>query len=148
MLGRKKEMEWYNILAIVLGALGGVSGIVSGIISLYKAKPEKSMIEVGNLRSRLDEADTLYDEMNEEKKSVTQEFRTYKEENMRYIAEFKGRFELVERRLDKTENEVLRLRGAIYQGYRCKYPANVEDCPVIKEYERKHCLDCDACEDK
>ena len=148
MLGRNKEMEWYNILAIVLGALGGVSGIVSGIISLYKAKPEKTTIDVGNLQSMLDEAHKMYDEMKEEKKAVTQEFRIYKEENMRYIAEFKGRFELVERRLDKTENEVLRLRGAIYQGYRCKYPANVEDCPVIKEYERKHCFDCDACEDK
>lgn len=139
-------MEWYNILAIVLGALGGVSGIVSAIISLYKAKPEKTTIDVGNMQTMLDEAHKMYDDMKLEKESVNKEFHAYKEENMKYVAEFKMRFERVEQRLDKTENEVLRLRSAIYQGYRCKYPENVEDCPVIKEYEKKHCNDCKICE--
>ena len=139
-------MEWYNILAIVLGALGGVSGIVSGIISIYKAKPEKTTIDVGNMQTMLDEAHKMYDDMKREKELVNEEFHAYKEENMRYVAEFKDRFEKVEQRLDRTENEVLRLRGAIYQGYRCKFPVNVEDCPVIKEYEKKHCKSCNVCE--
>ena len=138
-------MEWYNILSIIVGALGGTAGFVG----LYKAKSEKTTIDVGNMQTMLDEAHKMYDEMKEEKNIVNQEFHDYKEENMKYIAEFKARFEKVENRLDKTEEEVFRLTGAIYQGYRCPYPPALEDCPVLKAYEKnreKH--GCESCDNK
>lgn len=135
-------MEWYEIVTIVLGALGGIGGIVS----LYKAKAEKTTIDVSNMQEMLNEAHKMYDEMKGEKELVNKEFHDYKEENMKYITEFKERFAKVERRLDKTENIVLQLKGAVYQGYRCKYPTNIEDCPVIKEYEKTQCDKCDKCE--
>lgn len=132
-------MEWYNILALVFTAIGGTAGL----IALYKAKAEKTSIDVGNMQSMLDEAHKMYDEMKNEKNLVNEEFRSYKEDNMKYIAEFKERFAKVEQRLDRTEEEVFRLRGAIYQGYRCRYPDNIEDCPVVKEYEKSHCGECE-----
>lgn len=135
-------MEWYNILVLILGAVGGVGGLVG----LYKAKAEKTSIEVENMQSMLEEAHKMFNEMKLEKESVSKEFHDYKEENMKYIGEFKDRFAKVERRLDKTENIVLQLKGAVYQGYRCKYPQNIEDCPVIKEYEKTQCDKCDKCE--
>lgn len=135
-------MEWYNILVLILGAVGGVGGLVG----LYKAKAEKTSIEVENMQSMLEEAHKMFNEMKAEKESVSKEFHDYKEENMKYIGEFKDRFAQVERRLDKTENIVLQLKGAVYQGYRCKYPQNIEDCPVIKEYEKTQCDKCDKCE--
>lgn len=135
-------MEWYNILVLILGAFGGTAGIVS----LYKAGAEKTGIDINNMQEMLNEAHKMYDEMKGEKESVSKEFHDYKEENMKYIGEFKDRFAQVERRLDKTENIVLQLKGAVYQGYRCKYPTNIEDCPVIKEYEKTQCDKCDKCE--
>lgn len=135
-------MEWYNILVLILGAFGGTAGIVS----LYKAGAEKTGIDITNMKEMLEEAHKMYDEMKEEKESVSKEFHDYKEENMKYISDFKDRFAQVERRLDKTENIVLQLKGAVYQGYRCKYPTNIEDCPVIKEYEKTQCDKCDKCE--
>lgn len=135
-------MEWYEILTLILGAFGGTAGL----IGLYKAKAEKTGIDITNMKEMLDEAHKMYDEMKSEKELINKEFHDYKEENMKYIGEFKDRFAQVERRLDKTENIVLQLKGAVYQGYRCKYPTNIEDCPVIKEYEKTQCDKCDKCE--
>lgn len=124
-------MEWYNILAIVLGALGGTAGLVG----LYKAKSEKTTIDVANMQTMLDEAHKMYDDARQETKELREEFSDYKKENMGYIAEFKARFEKVEGRLEKTEL-------AVFQGYRCPFPPKVADCPVIKEYEKGHCEEC------
>lgn len=126
-------MEWYNVLTIVLGAFGGVGGIVA----LYKAKPEKTSIEVKNMQEMLEEAHHMYDDARAETKELREEFSEYKKENMGYIAEFKARFTKVENRLEKTEL-------AVYQGYRCPFPPKVADCPVLKEYEKGNCDECKA----
>lgn len=135
-------MEWYNILAIVLGSVGGVGGITAGFISIYNARSNKDTIDIGNMKQMLDEAHNMYDEMKGEKDSVRQEFTDYKEETQKYITEFKGRFSKLERRLDRAETLGLHLRGAIYQAYRCPFPDNVQNCPVIKEYDRSNCEEC------
>lgn len=131
-------MEWYNIVLLLLGGVGGTAGL----ISIYKAKPEKTGLEIGNMREMLDEARKMFNDACEEKEQVQKEFSDYKAENMKYIGEFKERFAKVEKRLDKAEDTIFDLTGAVYQGYRCKYPEHVEDCPVIKEYEKKHCKKC------
>ena len=131
-------MEWYEILGLVLGAFGGAAGVVS----LYKAKSEKTGIDIGNMKDMLAEAHKMFDTACEERDTLQKEFKEYKDDNMRYISEFKERFTKVENRLDKAENNVLKLTGVINHGYRCKYPDNIEDCPVIKEYEKIHCNDC------
>jgi esterase/lipase len=137
-------MEWYNILAIVVGAFGGTAGL----ISLYKAKPEKTSIEVKNMTEMLDEAHKMFNTMKEEKEAEHKEFEEYKKNNMAYVAEFKERFQKVEDRLDKAEQFVFTLKSAIYRGYRCPYPPKVEDCPIIKAYKGEGCEDCEASLDK
>jgi hypothetical protein len=134
-------MEWYNVVLLLLGGVGGIGGI-GGLIALYKAKSEKTGIDINNMQEMLAEAHKMFDAACEEKEHIKQEFTDYKVENMKYIGEFKARFAKVEERLDKAEESVLSLKGAIYQGYRCKYPDKIEDCPVIKEYENKHCKKC------
>lgn len=136
-------MEWYNVLVIILGGIGGIGGL----ISLYHAKSNKTKIDIGNMKQMLDEAHKMYDEMREEKNTKQKEFNDYKAENMKYIAEFKARFIKLEKRLDSTENMVFHLKGAIFQGYRCKFPPNSEDCPVIKEYEKAVCEGCEHIEE-
>lgn len=126
-------MVWYEILTLVVGAFGGTAGI----IAIYKAKPEKTSIEVKNMQTMLDEAHEMYDDARKETKELREEFSTYKEENMQYVAEFKARFAKIEDRLSKTEL-------AVYQGYRCPFPPKVADCPVLKEYEKGNCSECKA----
>lgn len=137
-------MEWYNILAIVLGAFGGIGGFVA----LYKAKPEKTSIEVQNMKEMLGEAHKMFDKMKEEKEAEHEKFEEYKKNNMEYVAEFKERFKKVEDRLDKAEQFVFTLKSAIYRGYRCPYPPSVEDCPIIKAYKDEGCRDCEASSEK
>ena len=131
-------MEWYNILTIVVGAFGGTAGL----ISLYKAKPEKTSIEVQNMKEMLGEAHKMFDKMKEEKEAEHEAFEEYKKNNMEYVAEFKERFQKVEKRLDNAEQFVFTLKSAIYRGYRCPFPPTVEDCPIIKAYKGEGCEDC------
>ena len=128
-------MVWYEIVALLVGAFGGTAGL----IGLYKAKSEKTGIDISNMQEMLNEAHKMFDSACEEKEAIQKEFSAYKAENMKYIGEFKERFAKVEERLDKAEGTIFDLTGAVYQGYRCKFPENTEDCPVIKEYEKKHC---------
>mgnify|MGYP006974413427 CR=1 FL=1 len=53
-------MEWYEIVISAVATLGGVGGF----ISIYKAKPEKTSIEVQNMKEMLDASHRMYDEMN------------------------------------------------------------------------------------
>lgn len=129
-------MEWYNILSLIVGALGGTTGI----LGFYKARPEKEGIVVKNMREMLDEAHKLYDEMKSERNAVRQDFDEYKDET-------DARFEKLENKLDRTEDTVTLLKGVINRGYGCRYPDNPSDCPVVREYEKVHpCRG--ICEDK
>ena len=124
-------MEWYNVLAIVLGALGGTAGLVG----LYKAKSEKTGIDIENMNQMLGEAHKMYDDARAETKELRDEFKAYKAEMMEYVGEFKQRFRYVEERLEKTEI-------AVYQGYRCPFPPKQDDCPVLQEFNKSRCKDC------
>lgn len=131
-------MEWYNILILILGGVGGIGGIVG----LYKAKSEKTGIDITNMKDMLEEAHKMFNAISEEKSKVQEEFDNYKKDNMQYISEFKERFARVEKRLDRAEEKVLTLQGAVYQGYRCKFSPNIADCPVLQEYEKIQCNSC------
>lgn len=124
-------MEWYSILSLVLGALGGTAGVVG----LYKAKSEKTGIDVSNMQNMLDEAHKMYDDARAETKELREEFKAYKMEMMEYVGEFKQRFNYVENRLEKTEL-------AVYQGYRCPFPPKQDDCPVLQEFNKTKCNEC------
>ena len=133
-------MEWYEIVISAVATLGGVGGF----ISIYKAKPEKTSIEVQNMKEMLGEAHKMFDKIKEEKEAEHEAFEEYKKNNMEYVAEFKERFQKVEDRLDKAEKFVFTLKSAIYRGYRCPYPPNIEDCPIIKAYKGEGCDECEA----
>jgi TPP-dependent trihydroxycyclohexane-1,2-dione (THcHDO) dehydratase len=124
-------MEWYNILSIIVGALGGTAGIVG----IYKAKSEKTGVDVNNMQGMLDEAHKMYDDARAETKELREEFKAYKMEMMEYVGEFKQRFNYVENRLEKTEL-------AVYQGYRCPFPPKQDDCPVLQEFNKTKCNEC------
>lgn len=124
-------MEWYEILIGVVSVFGGGAGL----ISIYKAKSEKTGIDIDNMQTMLDESHKMYNDARAETKELRDEFSAYKEENMEYVREFKKRFAAVEERLSKAEL-------AVFQGYRCPFPSKTEDCPVLQEFNRGHCKEC------
>lgn len=127
-------MEWYDILIGIIGVLGGVGGIVS----IYHAKSNKDTIDIQNMQKMLDAAKELHDEVMKDKDAIKKEFSDYKDSTKIYVADFKDRFIKLEKRLDIAEDDILLLKKNILNAYRCPYPPNIKDCPVIKEYERTH----------
>lgn len=107
-------MEWYNIIVLLLGAVGGVSGFISA----YHAKSNKDTIDISNFQR-------LIEEEREERRLLKEEYNSYKE--------------CVERKVEKVKKDVEKIQGdnkqmiaAIYQAYRCKLPKSLQDCPVVK----------------
>lgn len=120
-------MEWYNIISLILGALGGAAGF----ISIYHAKSNKDTIDIGNMQEMLDEAHKMYNEINDIRQTEFELFNKYKEDNMKYIEEFKARFKKLDDRLSESEEVVLKLRSSIYSCYRCTLPSKIDECPVL-----------------
>ena len=122
-------MEWYNILSIVLGSVGGIGGITTAIIAVYNAKPNKDKIDIENYHS-------LLTEEREERELVRKEFREYKEEVAKYKQFFKEKYDALQKHNDKLED-------AINLGYKCPLIEKASDCIIIRTVE-----ECKECEKK
>jgi hypothetical protein len=121
-------MEWYNILSIVLGSVGGIGGITTAIIAIYNAKPNKDKIDIENYHS-------LLAEEREERELVRKEFKEYKEEVAKYKQFFKEKFDALQKHNDKLED-------AINLGYKCPLIKEASDCVIIRQVEVIECNKC------
>ena len=111
-------MNWYEIVVMLLG--GG--GVVSGILALYNARSNKTTVDISNLRA-------LIDEERKERQALARELADYK-------VEARGEIGSLRHRLTQTTE-------AIYMAYRCRFPETMADCPVIRTFEK-----CTKCERK
>lgn len=128
-------MNWIEILSTIGGSAGLVALIKVGI-DLYNAKSSKTKVDIGNMQEMLEEAHKMYDEATERYNNLVNRFDSYKED-----------IEKKEEKRDAKISELIskfnKLERTVTQAYRCKYPENIQDCPVVKSYEEKHlCEDC------
>lgn len=128
-------MNWIEILSTIGGSAGLVALIKVGI-DLYNAKSSKTKVDIGNMQEMLEEAHKMYDEATERYNNLVSRFDSYKED-----------IEKKEEKRDAKISELIskfnKLERTVTQAYRCKYPENIQDCPVVKSYEEKHlCEDC------
>lgn len=123
-------MEWYGILATVLGALGGIGGI-GGLVSLYMARSNKTKVDIGNMEEMLEAAHKMFDTAIEERERSKEELQKFKEEANKKITDF-------ELRIIKMDGKIDKLEHIIVTAYRCPFPPNLTDCPVLKDYEKSH----------
>ena len=120
-----------NLTEIIL-CLFGAGGLVSTIITLIANKRERKAkadsVEVNNLVTVVN---TLTDRINNIEKKADED----RAEAHKYITELRN--EIVGLR-----SQVNTLERVTLQAYRCKYPDNIMNCPVVKAYEEKHCESC------
>ena len=120
-----------NLTEIIL-CFFGAGGLVSTIITLIANKREREVkadsVEVNNLVTVVN---TLTDRINNIEKKADED----REEAHKYITDLRG--EIVGLR-----SQVNTLERVTLQAYRCKYPDNIMNCPVVKAYEEKHCTSC------
>ena len=120
-----------NLTEIIL-CLFFFFGLVSTIITLIANKRERKVkadsVEVNNLVTVVN---TLTDRINNIEKKADED----RAEAHKYITELRS--EIVGLR-----SQVNTLERVTLQAYRCKYPDNIMNCPVVKAYEEKHCTSC------
>lgn len=109
-------MEWYNIIVLLLGTVGGVGGL----ISVYHAKSNKDTIDISNFQR-------LIEEEREERRLLKEEYRGYKETVERKVGKVKADVE-------KMQRDNQSMITSIYQAYKCKFPQKLHDCPVVKMF--------------
>lgn len=122
-------MEWYNILSIVLGSVGGIGGLTTAFIAFYNAKVNKDTIEIDNYHKLLEEERV-------ERELVRKEFKEYKEEVAKYKQFFKEKYDALQEKNNKLED-------AINQGFKCPLIEKASDCIIIRTVE-----ECKECETK
>ena len=115
-------MNWVDIITMIVGAFGGIGGAVT----LYNAKSNRQTIDISNLHS-------LIEEERIERQNLAEEYQAYKTEVHNKVEEMKKDFEEM-----RQENQ--KMLRAIYQAYRCRFPEETNDCPVIKMFQN-----CAAC---
>lgn len=120
-------MAWYEIVTLLVGAFGGISGF----ISIYNAKSNKDTIDITNLSKMLDEAreerDIMKQEHAEMKKDMEQHLESLKEELLN---------------IEERERKHL---ASIYRAYRCPLYDRQDQCPVLVTFDDNQC---DTCTDK
>lgn len=115
-------MNWAEIITMIVGAFGGISGAVT----LYNAKSNRQTIDISNLHS-------LIEEERKERQNLSNEYQAYK-------AEVHDKVEEVKKDFEEMRQENQRMLRAIYQAYRCRFPEETGDCPVIKMFQ--NCQEC------
>lgn len=117
-------MDWVTLLITILGALGGLGGI----ISMYHAKSNKDTIDISNFHS-------LLEEERRERELLKQDYNEYKESVNTRVNEVKKEVMAL-----KELNEIM--RSSISSAYRCTFPDDVEsECPVLVQYQKR----CETC---
>ena len=112
----KKEsvMDW-NIIGEILTYVGSFLG-GGWLMSLYKAKPEKTHLEIDNVREAMGIQKDL-------------------------IASLDKRIDSLSREITVLNHRVDVKHEVIYSAYGCRLIATPDDCVVIKQYNEK-CLSC------
>ena len=131
-------MNWLE----TLGAIGGTAGLVALIkvgVDIYMARSGKTKVDVSNMNEMLDAAHKMYDEANARYDKLVAKFDEYE-------AEVERREEKYDAKIDSLVKKFNKLERTVTQAYRCKFPTNILECPVVNAYEEKY--KCEGCESK
>lgn len=107
-----------NAIVLLVGSAMGIFGGVSGIISLYKAKPAKTALEIENFKKLLDEAQ--------------EERQTLKQEHNEYVKNTEDRMNILNKKIESMDERNTRKVRAINSAYRCSLIKSPQDCIVLK----------------
>ena len=129
-------MNWTEILGLIGGGAGIVALIKAGI-DIYNAKSVRTGVDISNMEKM------LKDSMEREDK-LESKFDEFRDESHKYVVELRGQISDCKGLISKLENRLNNFEKVVNTAWRCNFPPRIEDCPVIKEYERRHL--CEGCE--
>lgn len=129
-------MVWYEIVVALLGAFGGLAGIAAFIKSFWMLRPDRESKEISNDHAEIENLKEFIKIANDNYDRLSIEFKEYHKKVDERITLFKEKFE-------KLEQEKEALDIATMQAYRCQFPPELMDCPVLKLLkEAQSCANC------
>lgn len=129
-------MVWYEIVVALLGAFGGLAGVAAFIKSFWMLRPDRESKEISNDHAEIENLKEFIKIANENYDRLSTEFKDYHKRVDEKITFFKEKF-------DRLEQEKEALDIATMQAYRCKFPPELMDCPVLKLLkEAQSCANC------
>lgn len=129
-------MNWTEILGLIGGGAGIVALIKAGI-DIYNAKSNRTTVDLSNMQRMLDNALKKNDDL--EKR-----FNDFTDKTHEYIEGLRTAIVSRDDKIDKLDQRMNHMEKVVNVAWRCKYPDNISDCPVIQEYEKRHL--CEGCE--
>ena len=136
-------MNWLE----VLGAVGGTAGIISLVnagINLYNAKSNKTKVDVGNMQEMLDESHKMFNEAIKRYEAAEKRNEENRLQFKQYVDDLRKEVNRLKDSDRDKESRINHLEKVVNVAWRCKYPENVEDCPVVQEFEKRQM--CNGCE--
>lgn len=118
-------MVWYEIVVALLGSVGGLAGVAAFIKSFLTIKQDKEAKEINNEHAEIENLKSFIIIANENYDRLSKQFDNYHQQVDKRITFFKEKF-------DKMEQEKNALEIATMQAYRCQFPPEMMDCPVVK----------------
>ena len=129
-------MSWHQVLIEIVVGLGGLAGIGAFVKVFLFAKQERKSKDLDNKSAEIENLHKIIGDYREELEWFKKDFKDYKTEVDERVKLFKGQFEHLELRIDV-------LNQAVSAAYRCKYPATIDDCPVVQHLKAsKKCEEC------
>lgn len=129
-------MNWIDIL----GAVGGSAGVVAlgklGI-DLFLARSNRNTVDLSNMEKMLKDSMDRYEKLEAK-------FDEFQKRSHEYVVGLRERIDILEQNDKDKEKRINGLEKVVNVAWRCKYPDNIMDCPVIKEYNDRHL--CENCE--
>ena len=138
-------MDWIQ----VIGTIGGSAGIVALIkvgIDVFFAKSNKTSVDIKNMQEMLNESHKLFNEVVSKYKTLEEKIEKDRQASHSYIESLRKRIEDAETSYRALDSRVNKLEKVVNVAWRCKFPTDIGDCPVIQKYEKLHL--CDGCEHK
>jgi hypothetical protein len=129
-------MNWTEILGLIGGGAGIVALIKAGI-DIYNAKSNRTTVDISNMEKMLNDSISRYERLETK-------FDEFQKKSHEYVEGLRGRILGIETRCQKQEERINNMEKVINLAWRCDYAPQIEDCPVIKEYERRKL--CEGCE--
>ena len=138
-------MNWLEII----GAVGGAAGIVALVnagLNVYKARGEKTKVDVGNMQEMLEESHKMFNEAIKRYEAAEKRIEENRNQFKGYVDDLRKEVNALKESDRDKERRINNLEKAVNVAWRCKYPEDAADCPVIQEYERRHL--CEVCDHK
>lgn len=129
-------MNWTEVLGLIGGGAGIVALIKAGI-DIYNAKSNRTTVDISNMEKMLNDSIARYEKLE-------QKFDDFQNKSHGYVESLRSRIMGIEQRCQSQEERINNMEKVINLAWRCDYAPQIDDCPVIKEYERRRlCEDCE-----